>query len=185
MQSKIYTSALIAVFAVSVFFSSCKKDLTVSFDKSFPGLNLVLDTTSHTGTFTISQANINTGISAFASSNGFSVNNIKSVVIKSCTIGIADTTNPIASRITFDALDSIKATLSSTGLTDMKIGTVNPMPHTGLTSITLNLNNADVTSFIKASQFSYVVTGANNAPITHKLPMTASVTFTISASITK
>ena len=183
MQSKIYTTLAVALISSVVFLSSCKKTLTISFDKSFDGMALVMDTTSHIGTFTISKANIATGISQLATDKGFDVNNIKSVVIKSCTININDTSS--LPHINFDALDSIKATISSSGLSDIKVGSVNPISHNGATSLTLNLNNADVAPYIKASTFSFNVTGANNHPITHKLPLSASVTFTITASATK
>jgi hypothetical protein len=184
MQTKIYTSlASIALFSL-VIFSSCKKTVTISFDKSFDGIELAIDTTRSVGTFAITKANIATGISQLAADKGFDINNIKTVKIKSCIININDTST-MYTHINFNALDSVKATLSASGLSDVKVGSMNPILKNGATSLALNVNNADVAPYIKSSAFSCNVTGANNQPITHKLPLTATITFTIDASVTK
>lgn len=184
MQTKIYTSlAAIALFSL-VLFSSCKKTITINFDKSFDGIELAIDTTSKTGVFSISKSNIATGISQLATDKGFDINNIKSVKIKSCIVNINDTSTSFT-HINFNALDSIKATLSASGLSDIKAGSMNPILKNGATSLVLNVNNADVAPYIKSSAFSCNVSGANNQPITHKLPLSATITFTIEASVTK
>ncbi len=172
---------MIATFAFN--FVSCKKGVDATFDKDFANINFVVSKTNQAGSFTTSGSNITTGISQMASDKGFNINDIKSVKIKTCTLTIADTTTPIAGRVTFSIMDSISAQLSSTGLSTITIAK-NASSLTG-TALTMNLNSLDVTPYIKANTFSFNVIGHSNAPIPHDVPMIADVTFEITASIIK
>ncbi len=179
---KIATICMIAAFAFN--FVSCKKGIDATFDKDFANINFVVSKDTAKGSFTTGGANVTTGISQMASDKGFSLNNIQSVKIKTCTLTINDTTsNPTISnpKVTFSMIDSISAQLSSTGLSTIAIAK-NSGSLTG-TTLSMNLNSLDVTSYIKANTFSFNVVGHTNAPVPHDVPMTADVTFEITASV--
>ncbi|MFM2224062.1 MAG: hypothetical protein RJA07_264 [Bacteroidota bacterium] len=182
MTTKFFNVLAVTILSATVFFSSCKKEIDASFTKDFDGVNFTLDSTSHVGSFSIAGTDVVTNISQLASDKGFDISKIKKVVLKTCTLTINDTTSL---PVTFNVLDSMYAQLSGTGLSTLKVGSKNPIAHTGLTSLTLDMNNTDVAAYVKASKFNFVVGGANNAAIAHKVPMTAKLSFEITATIVK
>ncbi|MEY2830236.1 MAG: hypothetical protein RIQ33_2094 [Bacteroidota bacterium] len=183
MTKQIFTVLAASAISATMLFTSCKKEIDASFTKSFDGVNFTLDSTSHTGAISLSGVDVSTGITQLAADKGFDINKIKKVVLKSCTITINDSIG--TPSITFDVLDSVQATLSGTSLSTLKVGSANPIAHNGSTSLTLSMNNVDVAPYVKADKFNFNVSGANNAAIPHKVPMTAKLNFEITATIVK
>lgn len=166
-----------------MFLTSCKKEIDASFTKDFDGVNFTLDTTSQVGAFSIAGTDVQSNLSQLASDKGFDISKIKKVVLKTCTLTMNDSLNTPAQ--TFNVLDSVYAQLSGTNLSTLKVGSSNPVLHNNSTTLTLSMKNSDVAPYLKADKFSFIVGGANNAAITHKVPMTAKLTFEITATITK
>lgn len=182
-KKSLFTYFMLATVAVSTLFVSCKKEIDTSFSKDFGNISFTVKATTAKGYFTIQAADISTAITQMAADKGFDVNKIKSAKIKSCTISINDTVTTVP-KITFDAIDSVRASLSSSGLATVDIGTVVPA-HNGSTSITLPTTSTDFVPYIKADKFSYSLWGKTNQAIPHDVPMKATMTFDITVTITK
>ena len=178
---KIYFCVLLLLIASIFTISSCEKVLNATFTKTFSNITFEIDTTSAVGNVTFAGENINTDISNFAASNNFNLNRIKSAKIKLCNINILDSslTNPV----TFGMIDYVSAKLTGVGLDTLEIGSRNITPGSNLTSITLDLMNVDVLPYIKADSFNYIISGSTNAPIPHKVPMSANLSFEIVAGL--
>ena len=183
MQNKKYFIYSVFLLMSVIFLStSCKKGIDATFTKDFSNVAFTIPATTQSGTINSSGVNVSTGISKYASDNGFSLSNLKSAKIKTCTLTINDTS---ATPITFDVIDYITAQVGSTGLSTVDIATKNPITHNAATTLTLDLNSTDVAPYIKADNFTYQVTGHTNAPVPHNVPMTAHITFEITASVIK
>jgi len=183
MTTKIFNLFAVSMLGAAMFLTSCKKEVDASFTKDFDGVNFTLDTTSKVGAFAIAGTDVVTNLTQLASEKGFDINKIKKVVLKTCTLSMNDSLNTPAQ--TFNVLDSVYAQLSGTSLSTLKVGSSNPVLHNGSTTLTLNMKNSDVAPYLKADKFNFIVGGANNAAISHKVPMTAKLTFEITATIIK
>jgi len=173
----IFLVLLASIFAIS----SCEKVLNATFTKSYTNIRFELDSTSETGNVTFAGENVNTDISNFAAQNNFNLNRIKSAKIKICNINILDSS--ISNPVTFGMIDYVSAKLTGVGLDTLEIGSRNITAGSNLTSITLDLMNVDVLPYIKADSFNYIISGSTNAPIPHKVPMSANLSFEIVAGL--
>ncbi|MFM2049054.1 MAG: hypothetical protein RI955_1602 [Bacteroidota bacterium] len=183
MTTKLFNLLAVSFLTATMFLTSCKKEIDASFTKDFDGVNFTLDSTSHVGAFSIAGTDVVTNLTQLASDKGFDISKIKKVVLKTCTLTMNDSLNTPAQ--TFNVLDSVYAQLSGTSLSTLKVGSANPVLHNGSTTLTLSMNNSDVAPYLKADKFNFIVGGANNAAIAHKVPMTAKLTFEITATIVK
>ena len=181
IHSKLTILLLVTLSALTIGISSCEKTLSATFTKSFTNIRFELDTTSVSGNVTFAGENVNTDITNFAAQNNFNLNNIKSAKIKLCNINILDSS--LVNPVTFGVIDYVSAKLTGVGLDTLEIGSRNITPGSNLTSITLDLTNVDVLPYIKADSFNYIISGSTNAPIPHKVPMSANLSFEIVAGL--
>ena len=92
-------------------------------------------------------------------------------------------TSTIQPPITFNIIDSIFGELSGIGLNPIEVSNTSILPNSNATTLNLNLRDVDVMPYIKADSFNYIISGSTNAPIPHKLQMTATITFEIVAGL--
>ena len=183
MKYKKINCFILPLLIASIFsISSCGKLLNATFTKTFSNITFEIDTTSTVGNVTFAGENINTDISNFAASNNFSLSKIKSAKLKSCTLTINDIST-IQPPITFNILDSVFGKLSGVGLNPIEVSNTSILPNSNATTLNLNVRDVDVMPYIKADSFNYIISGRTNAPIPHKVQMTASVTFEIVAGL--
>ena len=103
--------------------------------------------------------------------NGFDISKIESATINAISLQIADTTLP---SYTFGIVDNAVCSLSADGVSVTEVGTDDAI-HTSPTQIDFELNDIDVTSYLKASSYKAKIKFTTNTDITHDVPMIASI----------
>lgn len=176
MKIKNFTIIAIAIFA-GVVLSSCNKLKTLTFSKTFANITMEIDTTSFVGTqielFELS------GIQEFAKENGFDMNDITSVKPTKFVVDIEDNHS---TPYTFDVLDYAAGSITSPGSRTELMGSIVP-PKNGSTSLEIPMKDVDVQDFVKADKFNVLGTFTNNAPITHVVPVSGTLTVEITAEV--
>ena len=180
-MKKIYSFALLLTLATSTLFNSCKKgDIEKKFDLNLTGI--VLNSPAQPGsapdTVFASQV-ITTGIEAKLNENGATLQNIKKIDLKSVSLTI---TTP--SGQTFDGIEYLISYINAAGLGETKVAYKAPIPQTGLTTITQDSQFADLTEYIKQTEFNFILKGYSNTAVP-AMTLTADISFSVTAMVSE
>ena len=178
MKMKNLTWVFAAIF-IAGSLTSCKKFKTVTFEKTFTNVTMEIPATNVIGTQYVSKSL--TGIQQFAKDNKFNVEDIKSIKPTKCVVEIQDYSTAFTPH-TFDVLDFVSMTAESPGIPVMLFADIYPA-HTGATSMTIPIRDVDVKDFLKADTFNVDGAFQNNDTITHNVPVSATLTFEITAEV--
>lgn len=164
---KTLSRLLILLLIVSIG-SSCKKaKIDVGFDITISDLIFLIDSTSTTGSqelaATIIKANLEQELKNQKSNA--SLDDIKSVVLKSASIEITDPAGQ-----TFDIVGNAEGFFSGSGLSSLRVAWKDPVPNTGQTSLDLDVTQSDIAPYIKLAELTYTLKGNLLAP--HPQPTT-------------
>lgn len=160
---------------------SCDKlNPTIRFDHKAGDINIDIPATTQSviqpgSTIKFAEIPINNDIKPTLEANGVSIDQVKSVKVKSVSL--------IVMQGNFDFAGSIELGLSLSG-NETKFAFKNPIP-TGVSTLELDIDEqADLTTYLKASSFALIVKGtqrAANSAVTIK----ATITYTVEATVKK
>ena len=180
-MKKIYFVVMLMTLASGLIFNSCKKgDVEKKFDLTLNGivLNSPAQPGSSPDTVFASQV-ITTCIEAKLNENGATLQNIKKIDLKSVSLTI---TTP--SGQTFDGIEYLVSYINAAGLGETKVAYKSPIPQTGLTTISQDSQFADLTEYIKQSEFNFILKGYCNTAIP-AMTLTADISFSVTAMVAK
>jgi hypothetical protein len=112
---------------------------------------------------------------------GISLLNLTSVTPQSVTLTIIDAS---ATPVTFDLLDHVELSVLAATLTETMIASKNPVPHTGVSTLALDVNNsADILAFANTNNVTIKLKAGLNAPLDHQVQIKADVKWHITAEL--
>ena len=180
-MKKIYSIILVITLGSSVFISSCKKgDVDKKFDLSLTGIVLNVDSMNFDGNEKVfAQKLITTGIEAELNKNGATLQNIKKIELSSVDLTITTPTGQ-----TFDGVDYLVSYINAGTLGEAKVAYKSPIPQTSLTTISQDNQFADLTEYIKQTEFTFIVKGYNSIDLP-AMTLTANIKFSVTATVAK
>ena len=165
--------ACLLAFIISsglLMLNSCSRFKSITIHKTYSDITFVIPAPMVAGTFEI-EKDIQADLKDLALQNGFDISKIESATINAISLQIADTTLP---SYTFGIVDNAVCSLSADGVSVTEVGTDDAI-HTSPTQIDFELNDIDVTSYLKASSYKAKIKFTTNTDITHDVPMIASI----------
>lgn len=175
-MKKMLSSAagLFLAFASLFMFSGCSKISTLTLSKTYSDINFTITAPQAAGLVQF-ETDVNADLQQLAADNGFDINKIESATLNSATMTIMDT-DP--SPVTYDIVDAASCSLFANGQSVMEVGT-DDATQTSPTTMDFDLKGVDVVNYLKASTFKVQMKLSTNQPITHDVPMKATLRFTI------
>jgi len=171
MKNNIFLSALfILATALLLFLNSCAQLKTISLHKTYADIEFTIPATPVPGTIDI-ESEIQADLQQLAADNGFDISKIESAKVNSISLMINDST---IIPVTFDVVENATCSFFADGETIAEVGTDDAV-HTSPTQLDFNLNGIDVSSYLKSNMFKAKLHLTTNAPITHDVPMKASI----------
>jgi hypothetical protein len=170
--------SLFFVILVSLFVASCKKQTLepYSFTKTYDDHNFVLDSNSITGTFLLKEYIVETDIIQTLGDKGFTVYNLKSVVLDRARIQVAD-----ASR-NLNYFTSIELRISNQGAGNIFIASAGLPEENTETVLDLTGNNTELRDVFTQPELIIGVYGTTDLPIQPgPLSMRVSLSFKLEA----
>jgi len=111
----------------------------------------------------------------------FGMINITSVTPRSATLYIIDDAN---SPATFDIIDNVEIGMESSAIPSRKIAWKNPVPQTGLITLSMDVNKTNnVLDFANANTVTVNLKAKVNAALTHPVQMKAIIKYRIIAEL--
>lgn len=175
-MKKLLSLALTAFMAVSIF--SCKKAKIETDLESKISITFDIPVDTVPGLKEYNKQIVNSNLEQTLKDNGGSLDDVKSVLIKSVDWELID-----GSTMTFDAIDYVDSYFSLDGSSETKVAYLNPVPHDGRKSISLSSSNIDVRSILSSKTIYVVSKGYNNQKVLTPQPVKVTVYFKIKASI--
>lgn len=160
--------ALITLF----MFSGCSKIGTITLNKTYSDIEFTIPSPQAAGLVEF-ESQVNADLQQLASDNGFDINKIESATLNSITMTIVDTN---ATPVTYDIVDAASCSLFADGQSVLEVGT-DDATQTSPTTMDFDLKGVDVSNYLKASTFKVQMKLTTNAPITHDVPMKATLRF--------
>jgi hypothetical protein len=172
MKKQITRISLGLVLATGLLFSlnACKKLLSITLDKDYQSVQLLIQAPQSAGTFTISKE-IMSDLETLASSYNFDINKIESAKLESLTVDIEDT-NP--TPYTFDIVDVATATLSADGQSVLEVAS-DDASQVSPTQMVMDLKGVDIAPYLKSNKFNVNLNLTTNTAITHDVPLKATL----------
>ena len=180
MKRIINQLALFSALAVFLLFTSCKKLKDLTFD--YNAAAVIIDLPAYTTAGNISAQNTvsDNQFKNLLDDKGVSLDNLKSVSVKSMHVELIDTA---AAPVTFDVLDYLYGEIAASGLPQVQYASITDPSGT---SIDLTTDKSvNVVEYLKTGNYSYGVMGHNNAPINHPTKLKVTAVFEITGSIKK
>jgi hypothetical protein len=172
MKKQITRISLGLVLATGLLFSlnACKKLLSITLDKDYQSVQLLIQAPQSAGNFTISKE-IMSDLETLASSYNFDINKIESAKLESLTVDIEDT-NP--TPYTFDIVDAATATLSADGQSVLEVAS-DDASQVSPTQMVMDLKGVDIVPYLKSNKFNVNLNLTTNTAITHDVPLKATL----------
>jgi hypothetical protein len=149
-------SAFILLSAV-ILFSACSKIATLNLTKTYSDIEFTIKAPQAAGTFTL-EKEVQSDLQQLASEYGFDIMD----------------TDPMP--VTFDIVDNATCEFFADGASVTEVGT-DDATQTSPSQMDFDLKGVDVTPYLKSTTFKVRVKLTTNAPITHDVPMKASLQF--------
>ncbi|MFT3824907.1 MAG: hypothetical protein QM731_13375 [Chitinophagaceae bacterium] len=170
---------LVALISFVTLFSACDKvkdALNLSITMEMANVEFTIPT-QQVGTQTLAEISVPFNVDSLikAKASGFSVNSIRSAKIKSCTLTLLNGTE----ANNFAALSACTAAFSSNNITTPVIlAQLTSNPDSYATTLNLPVNSdTELKDYLKASSFSYVISGTTRRAITTALQCKATITY--------
>ena len=163
-------SSLLLAIATIFWMNSCSKISTITLHKTYSDVSFIIPAPQPAGTFEI-EREIEADLQDLASTNGFDISKIESASINSISLQINDSS---LIPVTFDIVDNAVCTFDVDGTTVSEVGTDDAV-HTSASQMDFDLKGVDVTPYLKSTHFKVKMKMTTNAPITHDVPMTATI----------
>ncbi len=163
----------LSLFVAAGFFlltQSCSKLTTLNLSKTYSDIEFTITAPQAAGLVEF-EKEIEADLQGLASSSGFDINKIESATLKSITFTIHDTN---AVPYTFDIVDNASCSFEADGIAVAEVGSDDGV-QTSPTQMDFDLNGTDVAPYLKSSKFKVKMKMTTNAPITHNVPMKASI----------
>lgn len=139
-------------------------------------ISFVVEPTTATGEiiFTEKDVYINLDSIITAANDKVKTDRITSAKLQKLTFEIDPSSNA-----TFDLVKSVSAKMGLTTGDLVTIAEKDPMPTGGLKTVDVDVNDAEIVDFLKATNFKFDVRGVLNGPINEAIPMKARMTIKI------
>lgn len=125
------------------------------------------------GSYTYSEEDINAEIDSLVEANDYNVDQINEVTLNECKLVIAT-----PDTATFDAMASFRVIISKTTIEAGEViaqGTVGD----GLTELTLNPEQADLTEYVKGDNYKIFVTGEQDGEVTTEMLVEGTILYEV------
>ena len=171
MKNSLLRLSTIALLLTPLFFlSGCSKLRSITLHKTYSDIDFTIPAPQTAGTFELDKV-INADLQSLAASYGFDISKIESASINSISLIISDTN---AVPVTFSIVDSASCSFSADGVTVVDVGSDDAV-HTSPTQLDFDLKGIDVSPYLKATTFHAKMRLTTHAPISHDVPMKASI----------
>ena len=160
---------------------SCDKlNPTVKFDHTATEVSFEVPANADLGAKKFAEKVITNDIKPTLEANGVSVDQIKSVKVKSINFTITQST---VATTNFDFASSLETYLSMSG-NETKFASKDPVP-TGSSSIDLDVNSdVDLATYLKSTSFTFTVKGTQKAA-NPAMTIVAKIVYTVEATVKK